>query len=128
PHGDYTGLADVPKLKGQVRRYYAQFPIFEEESETVVSIVETLGWELANTHRSMFDNLFKGARTFIAPADEESRQRTTWLSTYLGNENIVRFGLKPDLFFLADFVQAVVEAGRRGAGDALDQIVEWSGQ
>src|SRR5207253_9146409 len=55
PQGDYTGLADVPELREKVRRYYAQFPIFEQGPENVITVVEALGWELANTHRSMFD-------------------------------------------------------------------------
>lgn len=35
PHGDYTGLAEVPALKSKVRRHYAQFPVFEEDSSTL---------------------------------------------------------------------------------------------
>ncbi len=124
PHGDYTGLAEVPALRGKVRRYYAWFPIFEQVSETIITVVEALGWSLANTHRSKFDDLFKGARAFIS-ADGELRERTRWLSDYLGNENIARYGLKPDLYFLADFVQAVVQAGRRGDNEAFDKLVEW---
>jgi hypothetical protein len=128
PHGDYTGLADVPSLKGRVRRYYAQFPVFEQTPETVITVVETLGWDLANTHRSTFEDLFRGAHTFIAGSSEELQERTKWLSDYLRNENIRRYGLKPNLFFLADFVQAVVEAGKKEDKEALTQIVEWSGR
>jgi DNA helicase HerA-like ATPase len=127
PHGDYTGLAQVPELKARVRRYYAQFPIFEQAAETVITVVESLGWNLANTHRSMFDDLFKGATAFIS-AQEALDTRTAWLSNYLGNENIVRYGLMPNLFFLADFVQAVVKAGKGSDSEALNQIVEWSGR
>lgn len=127
PHGDYTGLADVPAMRDKVRRYYAQFPVFEQSPETVVSVVESLGWGMANTHRSMFDELFKGARTFISTTDG-LEDRTRWLSEYLGNEKIARYGLKPDLYFLADFVQAVVKAGREEDGEMLDRIVEWSGR
>ena len=42
PHGDYTGLAEVTRLGEQVRRYYAEFPIFEEDSETVAEIVDSV--------------------------------------------------------------------------------------
>jgi len=72
PHGDYTGLADVPALRDRVRRYYAQFPIFEEAPETVVTIVETLGWKLANTHRAMFDLLFECARAAAKSDDRDA--------------------------------------------------------
>lgn len=126
PHGDYTGLADVPELKSRVRRYYAQFPIFEQDSETVATVVEALAWKLANTHRSLFDDLFNGASTFISGSPDELKERKTWLSEYLGNENIAKYGLSPNLFFLADFTQAVVQAGKKQEAVAQNQIVEWS--
>jgi len=128
PHGDYTGLADVPALRDSVRRYYAQFPLFEEAPETVVTIVETLGWKLANTHRGMFDQLFECARAFLAPASAELGERVTWLAHYLGKPAIARYGPRPDLYFLADLVQAVVEAGKRDDREALGKISEWGGQ
>lgn len=126
PHGDYSGLADVVGLKQRVRRFYAQFPIFEQPSETVMTVVENLGWSLANTHRSLFDDLFTGARKFVDVSPEKLKERSQWLGNYLGNDNIIRYGLKPNLFFLADFVQAVVEAGKKEDTVAINQIVEWS--
>lgn len=128
PHGDYSGLADVPELQGRVRRYYATFPIFEQEPETVMTMIESLGWPLANTHRSNFDALFHGARTFVGGTPEEMQQRSRWLGDYLGRETIARFGLKPDLYALADFVQACVKAGREDDHGARDQIAAWSDQ
>lgn len=128
PHGDYTGLADVSALKGRVQRYYAQFPVFEQAPETVMTVVETLGWNLANTHRNWFDDLFRGAQTFISGTSEELKRRAEWLSDYTRNENIARYGLKPDLFFMADFVQAVVQAGKSQDKLATNQLVDWSGQ
>ncbi len=103
PHGDYTGLAEVESLKKRVRRYYARFPVFEQVPETVIAMVESLGWQLANTHRSLFEDLFQGAKTLITAAPDELRARTEWISRYLGNEKIARYGLKPDLFLLAHF-------------------------
>lgn len=126
PHGDYTGLSDIPDFKDKVNRYYAQFPIFEQDSETVASVVEALGWNLANTHRSMFDDFFYGAKTFISGTPEELKERAEWLSNYLGNDNISRYGLKQNLFFLADFVQAVIKANQTEDQDALKIIIEWS--
>ncbi|MDP9383327.1 MAG: ATP-binding protein [Chloroflexota bacterium] len=127
PHGDYTGLAEASGLQGKVRRYFAQFPVFEQSSETVMTVVEALGWEMANTHKSHFDVLFEGARTFLSDADELPT-RTDWLSAYLGKSNIKRYGLKSDLFFLADFVQAVVKAGKSEDREAVKQLVDWGGQ
>ena len=128
PHGDYTGLAALPELRGKVKRYYAQFPVFEQSTETLIAVIEGLSWKLANTHRSMFDDLFKGAKNFISVTSNELAQRTKWLSDYLNNENIARYGLKPNLFFFADFIQAVVQAGK--AEDSVPQglLVEWSNQ
>jgi hypothetical protein len=31
PHGDYAGLGDVEKLRRKIQRYYAYFPVFEED-------------------------------------------------------------------------------------------------
>jgi len=127
PHGDYTGLANVPELKKRVRRYYAQFPIFEQNYETVITVVESLGWKLANTHSSKFEGLFNGAKAFISVPTEELSQRAQWLSNYLEKDNIARYGLKRDLFFLADFVQALVKACKEEDTNAINQIVEWGG-
>jgi DNA helicase HerA-like ATPase len=128
PHGDYTGLAEISELKPRVKRYYAQFPIFEQAPETLITVIEGLGWKLANTHRSMFDDLYKGAKSFISGTPQELKERAEWLSEYLGNENIARYGLKPNLFYLADFVQAVAQAGKTENVEVQSQIVEWSGQ
>ena len=128
PHGDYTGLAEVSGLKNRVQRYYAQFPIFEQDPETVIAVIESLGWNLANTHRSLFDDLFKGAKAFVSVKGSDLDQRTTWLSDYLGNPDITHYGLQANLFFLADFVQALVRAGKSEDNDALAVIVEWSGR
>jgi hypothetical protein len=126
PHGDYTGLADIPELKERVHRYYAQFPVFEQDTETLITVVEALGWNLANTHRSMFDDLFKGAKTFISTDSEELKERSKWVGDYLGNPNISTYGLKPNLFSFADFVQAVVKANKTQDSEAVEKIIEWS--
>jgi hypothetical protein len=128
PHGDYTGLAEVEDLKGRVRRYYAQFPIFEQASETVARVVEALGWKMANTHQSNFEDLFEGAKKFLSTSSQELEERTNWLSEYLGNQNIKTYGLKPNLYFLADFVQAVAKAGKEQDQAAQNQIYEWCGR
>jgi hypothetical protein len=127
PHGDYSGLAEVPTLGSRVRRYYAQFPVFEQEADTVATVVQSLGWELAKTHRERFDDLFAGAKAFVVTDPKALAERTKWLSDYLGNPDIARFGLKPDLFALADFAQAVVLAGKRGDAESMNLLVEWSG-
>jgi hypothetical protein len=75
PRGDYTGLADVPLLNDRVRRFYAEFPVFEQPPETVASIVETLGWTLAKTHRSYFDYFFTASKKLVEVSESERQIR-----------------------------------------------------
>ncbi len=128
PHGDYSGLVDVKGIGGRVKRYYGQFPIYEQSAENVITVVESLGWQLANTHRSMFESLFAGSRAFISVQSDQLLERTKWLSQYLDNGRILEYGIRPNLYFLADFTQAVVKAGKSQDNEALANIVEWSGQ
>jgi uncharacterized protein len=125
PHGDYSGLAEVPGLGERVRRYYAEFPVFEEPAERVMEVVDALGWPLSNQQQAVFEPIFTAARGFLAGSDEEIAARTAWLAEYLGRENIARFGLRPNLFFLADFTEAVVQAARGGDNIALARLREW---
>lgn len=128
PHGDYTGLGDVPSLRNKVRRYHAQFPIFEQDAETVVTVVESLGRALADTHRDRFPALFAAARNFINGPAEEMAERALWLARYLENPNIERFGLAPNLFSLADIVEAAVRAGRAEDHEAAQTLSKWCGR
>ena len=61
PRGDYAGLGEIPQLQGRVKRYFAQFPVFEQEPDTVKRFVESLGWPMAKTHEALFDDFFEGA-------------------------------------------------------------------
>ncbi len=127
PHGDYSGLADVPELARRVHRYYARFPVFEQEPEAVMAVVESLGWPLAKTHRERFEGLFLAVKTFISVPPEHVRERAEWLSEYLGNPSIKNYGLLPDLYCFAHFVQALVTASKADHTDALGLLSEWSG-
>lgn len=128
PHGDYTGLAEVPGIGQRVRRYYAWFPIFEQDAETVVTVVESLGWQLAKTHRERFEALFDAARAFLVASPQELRQRTRWLADYLGRPQIAEWGLRPDLYAFAAVVEAVVKASKSDAAEALAELLEWTGR
>ena len=127
PHGDYTGLGEVEGLKGKVQRYYARFPIFEESAETVMGIVESIGRPLSPTQGEHFDALFKGARRLIETDAGPSEERARWLATYLANDNIQHYGLKLDLFSLADVVDALVHAGKDQDTEVQAQLVDWCG-
>lgn len=128
PRGDYSGLSELPQLAGQVQRYFAWFPIFEQEPETVSRLVESLSSKLANTHVELFDELFKGAQSFVLVPDDERRERGAWLSQYLTRPSIAEFGIFPDLRFFGDYVEAIVESGKSENKEAIDHIIEWSGK
>jgi DNA helicase HerA-like ATPase len=106
PHGDYTGLADVPDLGKRVKRYYASFPVFEEDAETVASIVDTLGYPLTPTMRGLFDQVFTFASRFILDDKEEMAEREQWLATCLSKPSIVEYGVKPDMWLVGDLAEA----------------------
>ena len=85
PHGDYTGLADVPGLSERVKRFFATFPVFEEDSETVASIVNTLGYELTPAMHGLFDEVFAFAKKFLPDDKEERQKRVQWLVSQLNS-------------------------------------------
>ena len=128
PRGDYTGLADIPSLKGRVRRFYAQFPVFNEPAEQVMKVIESLSWEMANNQRSSFDEIFTAAKKFLQGTPNELAERSSWMSKYLGNENIQKFGIQPNLYFLADFTEVLVRAGRNEDTQAFAVISNWTDQ
>lgn len=120
PHGDYTGLADIPEFRGRVERYYAQLPIFEEDSETVAKIVDTLGYELSPTMRGCFDEVFKAAKSFVIDDQEEMTERVRCLAGWVGDSKLIQYGVRPDLWLVANLAEAAERLidGDTGAGEA----------
>jgi Helicase HerA, central domain len=106
PHGDYTGLADVETLKGRVNRYYAQFPLFDEDSETVADIVSVLGYKLTDTMRTRFADVFNVATRFIVDDQDEMDLRIQWLSEKIGKPHIAEYKIQPNMWLLANLVEA----------------------
>jgi uncharacterized protein len=106
PHGDYTGLAEVPALKNKVNRYFAQFPLFDEDADNVVQIVNSLGYLLTDTMQTRFGDLFKAAQNFIVEDEEEMSQRIKFLSQTLAKPEILQFGVQPDLWLVANLAEA----------------------
>lgn len=168
PHGDYTGLAEVPALRGKVRRYYAQFPLFEEDSETVAEIVNSLGYELTDTMRTRFGDLFQAACKFIAPGkqsgarynghatrkprarqgellteifsadaanngagtvsahgSDELGQRVAALAALIGDDRLLQYGVRPDMWLIADLAEAGQIALQDNDAAAKQQLQEW---
>lgn len=125
PHGDYTGLADVSAFKGRVTRYYARFPIFEEDSETIAEIVSTLGYSLTDTMRARFDDVFRAASSFLVEDREEMQARTEWLADTLNKPDLLTYGLKPDLWLLAMLAEAGEMVLRNDDTARRQQLINW---
>ncbi|NWG14931.1 MAG: ATP-binding protein [Acidobacteria bacterium] len=126
PHGDYTGLAEVSGLKGRVQRYYAQFPIFEEDSETVAEIVSTLGYTLTDTMRTRFGDIFQAAISFIVDDEAEMTQRVDWLAQTIGKPDLVTYGVKPNMWLIGNLAEAgEIILRQDDEGSAIKQLIEW---
>lgn len=125
PHGDYSGLADVGVLKERVNRYYASFPVFEEDSETVASIIDTLGYPLTPTMRGTFDEVFAFADRFFLKDQKELKPRIDWLAQHLTNSDIRRYGVKPDMWLISNLAEAAELAVRNEDDAAKQQLGDW---
>ena len=126
PHGDYTGLSDVEGLS--VIRYYAQFPIFEEDSETIADIVSNLGYPLTDTMRTIFPDIVQAAKLFYIPDSKgkEMKERVTWLADRLGKPELLQWGVKSDMWLIA-YIAEVGEITLRSEDQGSDkqQLQDW---
>jgi hypothetical protein len=121
PHGDYAGLADV--LPDVVDRYFAAFPLFDEDSDTVAKIIDSLGYELSPAMEGMLAELFRAAGTFL-PADtsaDEVSERVGWLANAARRPELLSWGLARDLWllaYLAEAAELILGAGDHGKQEA----------
>ncbi|MYB92267.1 ATP-binding protein [Candidatus Poribacteria bacterium] len=116
PRGDYTGLADIEQLHDRVDRYYATFPIFEQDADTVVQIVNNLGYPLTDTMMTLFSDLFNATKRFY---EGEGNERISWLTDRLDDRNanyIHQHEIQPDLWLIAN----IADAASRSIRDARD--------
>ena len=125
PHGDYSGLAEVEELKGRVDRYYATFPVFDEDAGTVAGFVSSLGYKLTDTMATRFDDLFEAARAFWSEDTDERGARSQWLANCLGKSDIAKYGIKRDLFLIADIAQAAERALSTENQEVRDQLADY---
>jgi hypothetical protein len=125
PHGDYTGLAEVPAIGKQVRRFYATFPVFEEDSETVASIVSTLGYELTPAMRGMFDEVFSFADSFLVNDTTERQQRVQWLVKQLTSPYVTQATVRSDLYLVGHLAEAMQLAVQQDDQAAIQQLNDW---
>jgi DNA helicase HerA-like ATPase len=126
PHGDYSRLHEAPILKGKVRRYYAQFPVFDEDSETVAQIVSTLAYPLTDTMRGLFAQVFNAAKDFYNDDSTSIDERSSWLAQHLSNPNIGEFGIAADMWLIAH-VAAAGEVAMRTDNQVAVQRLAGSG-
>jgi hypothetical protein len=125
PHGDYTGLADVQGIGKQVKRYYATFPVFEEDAETVASIVNTLGYELTPAMRGLFDEVFDFAKTFLVDDQAERQERIQWLVSQLSSPYVTETNVRPDMYLIGHLAEAAQLAVQQEDQEAIQQLHDW---
>ncbi len=125
PHGDYTGLADVLTLKQRVRRYCAQFPLFDEDADAVARIVSALGYELSPPMQEGFRAVFNAATRFISVEGAELAERVNWLAERLGKEHLRKHGVEPNMWLIANLAEAGGLTLRANDHDGINLLVEW---
>lgn len=128
PHGDYSGLAEVDDIGSRVTRYYARFPVFEEDSETVANIVNNLGYPLSPTMLNRFDDLYQAARAFYTPDVDERQERAEWLAVVTGTGDIATYGISPDMWLIGHMAAAAEMIIRQDDQDGRTQLQAWGWQ
>ncbi len=125
PPGDYTGLADVATIGKQVKRFYATFPVFEEDAETVASIVSTLGYELTPAMRGLFDEVFGFAKTFLVDDKAERQQRVQWLVNLLSSPYVTESNIRRDMYLIGHLAEAAQLAVQQEDQENIQQLHDW---
>ena len=110
PHGDYKYLEEA-SLPNRVNHYYATFPIFDQEADTVEQIVNNLGYSpLSGPQKELFSDLFDASKIFYETADDERRD---WLADRLDDRYayyIRRDGIQPNLWLIANIADVAVQS------------------
>src|SRR5690606_14280210 len=92
--------------ENKVDRYFAHFPIFDEDSDTIARIIDTLGYPLRDTMRNLLPDIFQAAQQFYDPQSDNRSERINWLATYIRNDNIIKYGIQPDMYLIAHLAYA----------------------
>lgn len=127
PRGDYTGLSDVPAMQNKVTRYYAEFPLFEEDADTIAQVVNGLGYVLTPTMETRFGDLVTAAKQFYVDDDtSEMTARKDWLATQISRPtNLNTFGLHPNMWLIAYLAEAAEAALRADNQLDIQQLQAW---
>ena len=129
PRGDYTGLAETDSLKATVNRYHAAFPIFEQDADTVAQIVSNLAYPLTEPMITLFSDLFDATKKFYEIGQEGSNEdeRINWLANRLEKDSLIEYGIRPDLWLIADIAEAAslsIKDSREKKPDSLKYMKE----
>lgn len=125
PHGDYTGLGDVQELSQRVRRFYATFPVFEQDADTVASVVDVLGSKLSDPQRPFFDRLFDFARQFLTGDRKEVEARKQWLVSLLNSQYVTLGNVRPDVHLLGNLAEAAQRVVETEDQQRIGDLVGW---
>ena len=126
PHGDYTGLADLANFRGRVNRYYARFPVFEEDAETVAKIVSDLGYGLSPTMQTRFADVFQAAKSFLLENDpDEMRRRVAWLAGRINKPALNGYGVQANMWLIANIAEAGEMVLRHNDSEGRQKLQEW---
>lgn len=125
PRGDYTGLASVPSLAEKVTRFYAEFPLFEEDSDTVAQIVNSLGYRLTETMLTRFDDVFIAAKSFMTADEGELQERVNWLAQCIAKDDLTTYGVKRDMWLIGHLAAAGEAAVRDENDQAIQKLADW---
>ena len=125
PHGDYTGLSDVNALKDRVKRYYAKFPLFDEDSETVAGMIDSLGYELTPNMRMRFDDLFRAAKSFLTNDKSEMNERCSWLAQRITKPELATRGVRADMWLVANLAEAGEIVIDQNDNVGRQNLVDW---
>src|SRR5262249_49798588 len=125
PHGDYTGLAEVSGLGSRVRTFYATFPVFEQDADTVASVVDVLGSKLSDAQRPFFDRLFEFAKQFLVGAKREVDEKKQWLVDSLNSPYVTLNNIRPETHLLGNLAEAAQLAVENGDQQRISDLVNW---
>ena len=125
PHGDYTGMAEVEGIGHRVKRYFAAFPIFEQDADTVASVVDVLGSKMSDAQRPFFDRLFEFGKEFLAGDKKDVDTRKKWLVTVLNSQYVTVNSIRADLYLLGNLAEAAQLAVEREDQSLLGDLAGW---
>lgn len=124
PHGDYTGLAEVEKLRDRVKVYYSDLPVLDEDVDTARQIIAGLaGEEMSSAQQEVFETLFASVPQILSDQNLSSDDLKNVLHQITSDDRIISYGVKKDLFALAFIAQALgIVSQNSESGEERNQL------